>query len=145
MQFYAFSLPETGFEERSDGIASIHVDTFANDLRRHKNQQFVLVIDFLGGLEEISQYRDITEPRYFGGYVTRRGLENAAEHNGLTVVHQHLCRDFARVDGRNIHAAGGHDDRTDVIVTDIEIENDAAVRRNVRRDFQRQHRLLEAD
>src|ERR1700722_17113744 len=108
------------------GGGSVDVHTFADDFRRHKNQQLVLVVRLGGGLEQVAEHRHVTQPRHLGGDIARGGLENTAEHHGLTVVHQHLGQNLAGVDGGHVHTTRGHDDGADVIVTHVEVENDAA-------------------
>src|SRR6185437_4896700 len=69
--------------------------------------------------------------------------EDATEHDGLAVVHQYLRDDFLSVDGGDVHATGLDDILTDAVLVDVEIEDDAVVRCDLRRHLQGQHRLLE--
>src|SRR5262249_22971773 len=103
--------------------ASIHVDSLTNDLRRYEDQQLILVVLLRLLLEERTQNRDIAQPRHLGLIVTLRRLEDTAQHDGLTVVHEHLGHDLLRVDRGYVDAAGSDRDRADGVFLDVEVED----------------------
>ncbi len=60
----------------------------------------------LSGLEQAAEDRDVAEARHLVLRIAALGLEDAAQHDRLAVVHEHLRDDLARVDARH-EAAGG--------------------------------------
>ena len=81
--------------------ASVDVGALAQDLRRHEDQQLVLVVGARLAAEQDTEARYVAEERHFVDRIAALGLEDAAEHDGLAIVDQHLGRDFARVDARH--------------------------------------------
>ena len=132
--------PEGGRVSIRIAWRSVDADAFAQDLRRHEDQQLVLVVGPAGGLEEAAEHRHVAEVRDLLLGLATLGLEDAAEHDGLTVVHEHLGGDFARVDRRNLRSGAADDDLADAVLLDVEVENDAVVRRDLRRDLERRAR-----
>ena len=72
----------------------------AQDARGHEDQQLVLVVVVLSSWNRRPKHRHVAEARHLGLGIAALGLEDAAEHDGLAVVHQHLRDDLARVDAR---------------------------------------------
>ena len=118
-------------------------DAFAHDLRRHEDQQLVLVVLVVVLLNRWPSTG--ISPRY-GTFLSSSRSVVSRMPPSTTVwpsFDQHLRRDLAGVDRGHVDAAGGHDHLADAVLLDIEIEDDAVVRRDLRRDLERQHRLLE--
>src|SRR3954465_9916554 len=88
---------------------SVDVDAFAQDFRRHENQQFVLVVGAAGGLEQAAEDRDVAQVRHLLFGLAALSLEDATEDYGLTVVYEHLRGDLAGVDRRYLLARATHD------------------------------------
>ena len=61
----------------------------------------VLLSVFAVVLEEVAQERDVAEERDLGGRRARLLLEDAAQHDRVAVVDEHLGRDRLRVDRRD--------------------------------------------
>src|SRR5579863_8974321 len=123
----------------------IDVDALAQDLRGNEDHELILVVLVGRALEQVANDGDVAQVRHLGVVLALGGLQDAAEHHGLAVVHQHLGGDFARVDRGHVHPARGHYHGADVVVTHVEVEDDAVVRRDVRCHSERQHRLPKLD
>src|SRR6516165_11450692 len=137
--------PEGGRTQLSPGPERSVIDAHAlvHDLRSDEDHQLILVVLVTGVLEQVPEERDVPEIRDLGVVLALRGLEDAAEHHRLAVVHQHLGCDLAGVDRGDVHAAGRHHHAADAVVAHVEVHDDAVVGRDLRGDLERQHRLLE--
>src|SRR5688572_25118694 len=77
---------------------SLDRGTLAQDLRRHEDQQLVAVVDLALGLEQVADHRHVAEARDLLDRVAPLRLHDAAQHDRLAVLHEHLGLDVARVD-----------------------------------------------
>src|SRR5262249_50967783 len=84
---------------------SIDVRAFLQDARRDEDQELGLVVRPRGRREQLAEARDVAEEGHLRVRLTRLRLVDAAEHDGLAVVDEHLRDDVARVDAGN-EAAG---------------------------------------
>src|SRR5688572_5424314 len=79
-------------------LQSVKSYAIPDDLGSDKDQQFGFIVLGDGALEQASDPRQITEEGYLGDILTGVLFENAAEHDGFTVIHQHLGVHLAGVD-----------------------------------------------
>src|SRR3954470_23526562 len=104
--------PEGGRYLAWIAVRLVDGDAFAKDLRRYEDQQLILVIGLAGGLEQTPEHRDVAEVRNLLLGLAALGLEDAAEHDRLTVVDNDGRGDGARVDRRHLLAGTTDDDLT---------------------------------
>src|SRR5208282_6736366 len=71
------------------------------------------------------------------------GDDDAADDHGGAVRNEHFGSGFLRVNGRN--ALDARDGRVNLVVLDVHIHVDGAVRGDLRRDIEFQHRVHELD
>src|SRR5271156_2026529 len=96
-----------------------------------------------GVLEQVADDRQAAEHWNGLNVGALLGDDYAADDHGGAVSNEHFGSGFLRVDGRN--AFDARDGRIDLVVLDVHVHVDGAVRSDLRRDVELEHRVNELD